>query len=74
MKNILCKHDKEKKLDAELTKKIQYIRSRFDGITWFVICNLIQRNVTKAEKKIIEKHTEKGFCALPILNDLKIHD
>ena len=36
LKNVLHKRDKEKKmLDADLTKKIQYIRSRCDGITWF---------------------------------------
>ena len=51
LKNVLHKHDKEKKnYDAELTKKIQYIRSRCDGITWFVIYRLIQRNVKKAEE------------------------
>ena len=64
MKNVLYKRDKEKKkLDAELTRKIQYIRSRCDGITWFVIYKLIQRNVKKAEKKIVEKHIEK-LCDL----------
>ena len=46
MKNVLHKRDKEKKkLDAKLTKNIQYIRSRCDSITWFVIYKLIQRNV-----------------------------
>ena len=70
-KNVLHKHDKEeKKLDAELTKKIQYIRSRCDGTTWFVIYKLIQRNVKKAEKKIVETHRKKlcdltGNGALP---------
>ena len=43
LKNFLHKRDKEKKkLDAELKKKIQYIRSRCDGIAWFVIYKLIQ--------------------------------
>ena len=64
LKNALHKRDKEKKkLDAELTKKIQYIRSRCDGITWFVIYKLIQRNVKKAEKKIVETHRIK-LCDL----------
>ena len=65
LKNVLHKHDKEKKnYDAELTKKIQYIRSRCDGITWFVIIHkLIQRNITKAEKKIVESHRKK-LCDL----------
>ena len=64
LKNVLHKRDKEKKkLDAELTKKIQYIRSRCDGITWFVIYKLIQRNVKKAEKKIVETHRKK-LCDL----------
>ena len=64
LKNVLHKRDKEKKkLDAELTKKIQYIRSRCDGITWFVIHKLIQRNIKKAEKKIVETHRIK-LCDL----------
>ena len=64
LKNVLHKRDKEKKkLDAELTKKIQYIRSRCDGITWFVIYKLIQRNVKKPEKKIVEAHRKK-LCDL----------
>ena len=50
-------------LDAELRTKIQYIRSRFDGITWFVIYKLIQRNVKKAEKKTVETH-RKELCDL----------
>ena len=64
LKNVLHKRDKEKKkLDAELTRKIQYIRSRCDGITWFVIYKLIQRNVKKAEKKIVGTHRKK-LCDL----------
>ena len=64
LKNVLHKRDKgKKKLDAELIKKIQYIRSRCDGITWFVIYKLIQRNVKKAEKKIVETHRKK-LCDL----------
>ena len=64
LKNVLHKCNKEKKkLDTELTKKIQYIRSRCDGITWFVIYKLIQRNVKKAEKKIIETRRKK-LCNL----------
>ena len=64
LKNVLHKHDKEKKnYDAELTKKIQYIRSRCDGITWLVIYRLIQRNVKKAEKKIVEAYRKK-LCVL----------
>ena len=64
MKNVLHKRDKEKKkLNAELTKKIQYIRSRYDGITWFVIYKLIQINVKKGERKIVEAHRKK-LCNL----------
>ena len=64
LKNVLHKRDKEKKkLDVELTKKIQYIRSRCDGITWFVIYKLIQRYVKKVEKKIVETHRKK-LCDL----------
>ena len=64
LKNVLHKRDKEKKkLDAELTKKIQYMRSRCDGITWFLIYKLIQRNVKKVEKKIVETHRKK-LCDL----------
>ena len=64
MKYVLHKLNKEKKkLDAELTRKIQYIRSRCDGITWFVIYKLIQRNFKKAEKKIVETHRKK-LCDL----------
>ena len=64
LKNALHKRDKEKKkLDTELTKKIQYIRSICDGITWFVIYKLIQRNVKKAEKKIVETQRIK-LCDL----------
>ena len=55
--------NEKKKLDAELTKKIHYIRSRCDGITWFVVYKLIQRNVKKAEKKIVEAHRKK-LCDL----------
>ena len=62
MKNVLHSRGKEKKkLDAELTKKIQYIRSRCDGITWFVIYKLIQRNFKKAEKKFVETHRKKLY-------------
>ena len=50
-------------LDAELTKKIEYTRSRCDGITWCVIYKLIQRNVKKAENKIVETHRKK-LCDL----------
>ena len=64
LKNLLHKRDKEnEKLGAELTKKIQSIRSRCDGITWFVIYKLIQRNIKKAEKKIVETH-RKNLCEL----------
>ena len=56
--------DKEnKKLDAAVTKKIQYVRSRCDSIAWFVIYKLMQRNVKKGEKKIIETHRKK-LCDL----------
>ena len=64
LKNVLHKRDKEKKkLEAELTRNIQYIRSICDGITWFVIYELIQKNVKKAEKKIVETHRKK-LCDL----------
>ena len=59
---VFFKHDKEKKkLDAELTTNIQYIRSICDGTTWFVIYKLIQKNVKKAEKKIVEVHRKKLY-------------
>ena len=68
LKNVLHKRDKEKKklaklLDAELTKKIQYVRLRCDGITFFLIYKLIKRNIKKAEMKIIETHRKK-LCDL----------
>ena len=49
--------------NLKLAKKIQYVRSRCDGITWFVIYKLIQRNVKKEERKIPEKHRNK-LCDL----------
>ena len=65
----------KKKLDTELTKKIQYIRSRCDGTTWFVIYRLIQRNVKKAEKNIVETHRKKSCDitknrSLPLTDDV----
>ena len=51
----------KKKLDAELIKKIQYIRSRCDGITWFVIHDSIQRNIKKAGMKIVETRRKKLY-------------
>ena len=44
-------------------RKFSIIRSRCGGITWFVIYKLIQRNVKKAEKKIVEAHRKK-LCDL----------
>ena len=64
LQKVLHKRDKEKKkLDAELTRNPQYIRSRCDGTTWFVKYKLIQRNVRKAEKKIV-KTDGKKLCRL----------
>ena len=64
MKNVLYKRDKDKKrLDAELIKNIQYIRSKYDGVTWFVIHKLIQWNVKRAEERILETH-RKMLCDL----------
>ena len=55
--------DKEKKkLEAE-SRKIQYIRSGCDATTRFVINKLIQRNVKKAEIKIVETDRKK-LCHL----------
>ena len=39
------------------------MRSRCDGITWFVIYKLIKRNVKKTEKKILDTHRKK-LCDL----------
>ena len=37
--------DGKKKVRCKVNKEIQYIRSRCDGITSFVICKLIQSNL-----------------------------
>ena len=64
LKNVLDKCDKEKeKLDSELIRKIQYIRSRCDGTTSFVRYKPIQRNAKKAQKKVVETHSKK-LCDL----------
>ena len=60
MKNALHKRCREQKnLNADLEKKIQFIRSRCDGITWFLLYKSIQRNVTKEENNILKTHQKK---------------
>ena len=54
---------KRKSKEKQLTRKIQYIGPRCDGITWFVIYKLIERNVRKAGKKIVQTH-RKQSCDL----------
>ena len=51
-----CNKEK-KKSDAELTKKIQYIRSKYNAITWFVIYKLIQMLIKQRRKSY--KHRKK---------------
>ena len=60
MKNALHKRCREQKnLHVDLEKKIQFIRSRCDGITWFLLYKSIQRNVKKEESNILKTHQKK---------------
>ena len=45
-----------KKLHVDLENKIQFIRSRRDGITRFFLYKPIQRNVEKEENNILKTH------------------
>ena len=63
-KNALHKRCREQKnLHINLEKKIQFIRSRCDGITWFLLYESIQRNVKKEESNILKTH-QKKLCNL----------
>ena len=60
LKNALHKRCREQKnLHIDLEKKIQFIRSRCDGITWFLLYKSIQRNVKKEESNIFKNHQKK---------------
>ena len=60
LKNALHKRCLEQKnLHIDLKKKIQSIRSRCDGITWFLLYKSIQRNVKKEESNIFKNHQKK---------------
>ena len=60
LKNALRKRCREQKnLHVDLEKKFQFIRSRCDGITWFLLCKSIQRNVKKEESNILKAHQKK---------------
>ena len=48
-----------KELQIHLEKKIQLIRSRCDGITWFLLYKSIQSNVKKEESDILKTHQKK---------------
>ena len=60
LKNALHKSCREQNnLHIDLEKKIQFIRSRSDGITWFLLYRSIQRNVKKEESNILKSHQKK---------------
>ena len=60
LKNDLHKRCQEQNnLHIDLEKKIQFIRSRCDGITWFLLYKSIQRNVKKEESNILKSHQKK---------------
>ena len=60
LKNDLHKRCREQNnLHIDLEKKIQFIRSRCDGITWFLLYKSIQRNVKKEESNILKSHQKK---------------
>ena len=66
MKNALhkrCQGQKNLHVDLNLhvdpEKKIQFIRSRSDGITRFFLYKSIQRNVKKEENNILKTDHEK---------------
>ena len=60
LKNALHKRCREEKdWHIDLKKKIQFIRSRCDGITWFLLYKSIQRNVKKEESNIFKNHQKK---------------
>ena len=64
LKNALHTRCREQKtLYIDLEKKIQFIRSRFDGITWFLLYKSIQNNVKKEESNILKSH-QKKLCNL----------
>ena len=60
LKNDLHKRCREQNnLHIDLEKKIQFIRSRCDGITWFLLYKSIQNNVKKEESNILKSHQKK---------------
>ena len=60
MKNALHKRCREQmNLHIDLKKKIQFIRCRCNGITWFLLYKSIQRNVKKEESNILKSHLKK---------------
>ena len=60
LKNALHKRCREQKnLHVDFEKKIQFIISRCDSITWFLLYKSIQRNVKKEESNILKTHQKK---------------
>ena len=60
LKNALHKRCREQKnLHIDLEKKIHFIRSRCDGITWFLLYKSIEQNVKKEESNILKIHQKK---------------
>ena len=60
LKNALHKRCREQmNLHIDLKKKIKFIRSRYDGITWFLLYKSIQRNVKKEESNILKIQLKK---------------
>ena len=60
LKNALHKRcQAQKNLHIDLEKKIQFIRSSSDVITWFLLYKSIQRNVKKEENNILKMRHEK---------------
>ena len=60
LKNALQKWSQEQKnLQIDLEKKIHFIRTTCDGITWFLLCKSIQRNVKKEEINTLKTHQKK---------------
>ena len=60
LKNALHKRCREQKnLHVDFEKKIQFIISTCDSITWFLLYKSIQRNVKKKESNILKTHQKK---------------
>ena len=49
----------QKNLPVDLEKKIQFIKSRCNGITWFLLYKSIQRNAKKEGSNILKTHQKK---------------